>query len=388
MDSLLIRSLGSAVVLPLSFLLSTIFNVRRTENSSYALWTTLLLRLCDIRLDVFIICPQYGLYVSPKQNFRPNESTSSTRTQSDSKAKGVFVDNCLILPEIHLTRPPSEKSLSLLEYFGSFFKTRYSSFSEVDIRTVNATVPIIVEQKRPPSRHPDNIRAHCLDILLLLQRATSQALSQAECLFSMPKFGCQKQVMLIGASGSWWQFCLLEREKSSPEFDFAYYTQEFLEETDEEGADEDGSPDNGLDVITSPDKAAAARKEYDEAERAAMEAAKEREGRRARRDRIKEGHQSYSDPTEVLKNLIQATGPGPYTLDDLDKCSKLMSAVTKKKPVAFVHKFDDDLRANDPRLAHWTLPMQLGTPISDKYMAFIKKVLSDLAKKEMLRRKK
>ncbi|KAJ8689603.1 hypothetical protein PTI98_012492 [Pleurotus ostreatus] len=108
MDSLS-RSLGSAVVLPLSFLLSTIFNVRRTENSSYALSTTLLLQLCNLNLDVFIICPQYELYVSPKQAFKPDESVSSTRTQFDRQAKGVVVDNCLILPEIELTRPPQRE---------------------------------------------------------------------------------------------------------------------------------------------------------------------------------------------------------------------------------------------------------------------------------------
>ncbi|KAF4566150.1 hypothetical protein EYR36_011565 [Pleurotus pulmonarius] len=70
------------------------------------------------------------------------------------KAKGVVVDNCLILPEIELTRPPNEKGPSLLEHFGSSFKTKQSSFSEVDIRTVNATVSILIGQKRPPSRHP------------------------------------------------------------------------------------------------------------------------------------------------------------------------------------------------------------------------------------------
>ncbi|KDQ23154.1 hypothetical protein PLEOSDRAFT_162818 [Pleurotus ostreatus PC15] len=93
----------TAVLLPLSFLLSTIFNVRRMEDSSYALWSTLLLQLCDVNLDIFIICPQYALYVSPKAKFRPDDSFSSTLTEADNQAKGVVVDNCLIIPEIRLS---------------------------------------------------------------------------------------------------------------------------------------------------------------------------------------------------------------------------------------------------------------------------------------------
>ncbi|KAF9497002.1 hypothetical protein BDN71DRAFT_658434 [Pleurotus eryngii] len=393
----------TAVLLPLSFLLSTIFNARRLEDSSYALWSALLLQLCDTKLDVFIICPQYALYVSPKAKFRPDDSFSSTLTAADNQAKGVVVDNCLIIPEIRLTRPSVG---SLTEYLASFFTTR-PSFLEIDVRTTNATVPIIVEQKRPPSRHPLSIYTYYRQIQNLLEKARSQAWDQGACLFSMPKFARQNRVMLIGASGAWWRFCLVSRpDTKRMVFDIDRYKDNHGDtsegepksaasdddENDDEGEESDGSKHEGeegggeedsrFDVPTSPNQAKEVQMKYEK------KLDEERTERRQRRQRIRDKSWESSDAKERLGQFIDSVGEGPYTMAQLDKCSELMLETSNLSPAPFCHQFDDDLRADDPRLAEWTKPMLLGTPISDKYMAFIKKRLIDLASKELLRRER
>ncbi|KAF4607532.1 hypothetical protein EYR38_001604 [Pleurotus pulmonarius] len=408
----------TAVLLPLSFLLSTIFNIRRLEDSSYALWSALLLQLCDNRLDIFIICPQYALYVSPKAKFRPDDSFSSTLTEADNQAKGVVVDNCLIIPEIRLARPPvGTEDPSLTKYLASFFITQ-PSFLEVNVRTTNATVPIIVEQKRPPSRHPLNIYTYFRQIQNLLEKAQSQAWDQGNCLFSMPKFARQNRVMLIGASGAWWQFCLVPRpETETMVFDIENYHIQAAEvveddeddegddeddegdDEDDEGDDEDdegdeegdekegeegsgGARNSRFDMLTSPNHAKEVQIKHEK------KSDKERTERRERRERIRDESWGSSDTTKRLRQFVDSVGEGPYTMAELDKCSELVLETTNSPPAPFCHEFDDDLRANDPRLAEWTKPMLLGTPISDKYMTFIKELLTELADGELLRRQR
>lgn len=379
------------MLLPLSFLLSTIFNIRRLEDSSYALWSALLLQLCDTRLDIFIICPQYALYVSPKAKFRPNESFSSTLTEADDQAKGVVVDNCLIIPEIRLARlPVGTENPSLTEYLASFFITQ-PSFLEVNVRTTNATVPIIVEQKRPPSRHPLNIYAYYRQIQNSLEKARSQAWDQGTCLFSMPKFARQNRVMLIGASGAWWRFCLVPRpETEKMVFNIERYKDNHGEaaEDDEDDDDEEGDEEEGeeggsrFDMPTSPNQAKEVQIKYEK------KSDKERTERRERRERIRDESWESSNTKKRLGQFIDSVGEGPYTMAELDKCSELVLGTSNLPPTPFCHQFDDDLQADDVRLAEWTKPMLLGTPISDKYMTFIKELLTELADEELLRRKR
>ncbi|KAF9493663.1 hypothetical protein BDN71DRAFT_1064050 [Pleurotus eryngii] len=416
-----------AVLLPLSFLLSTIFDVRRMEDSSYALWSALLLQLCDMRLDVFLICPQYALYVSPKAECGPNDSFSSTLTQADGQAKGVIIDNCLIIPEIRRTQP-DVKGSNLVEYLSNFFNAQ-PSFSGVDVRIRNAIVPIIVEQKRPPSCHPQNIYDHHQQIHKLLGKAILQARDQGACLFSMPKFARQTRVMLIGASGAWWQFCLVSRPNTDDMvFDLDRYgehhpavfrggskaaaageegkkqmeqgkgdnknnknnedndennndSDENSDNDDDSDDDEDedgvvGTEDNKFDVPTSPNQARAVQMAYNE-----ERSKKERMERRERRERIRDESWESSDAKKRLGQFMDSVGEGPYTMAQLDKCSELVLGARNSLPAPFCHRFDGDLQANDPRIAHWTKPMLLGSPISDKYMAFIRHFLQTWPKK-------
>ncbi|KAF9497007.1 hypothetical protein BDN71DRAFT_1445382 [Pleurotus eryngii] len=207
---------------------------------------------------------------------RPDDSFSSTITEADNQAKGVVVDNCLIVPEIRLKQPSVRKGHSLTEYLASF----RSPFLDVDVHTTNATVRIIVEQKRPPTRHPRNIYIYYRQIESLLDKATSQAEEQGACLFSMPKFARQDCVMLVGASGAWWRFCLITWPNTEKMvFDFERYGEYYNgksgggpkavagdDDNDDEGDEDDdvGEEDSKFDKPTSPNQAEVVQRAYNE----------------------------------------------------------------------------------------------------------------------------
>ncbi|KAF4566145.1 hypothetical protein EYR36_011560 [Pleurotus pulmonarius] len=273
---------------------------------------------------------------------------------------------------------------SLLEYLASFFETQ-SFFSETDVCTVNATVPIIVEQKRPPSRHPRDILAYYTQVQDLLKKASKQASDQGHCLFSMPRFGHQEQVMLIAASGVWWRFCLKRRADVADRiFNFTRFRETHLSRADED----DDAVDDESDLLTTPAEAEESATKREEARRQERQksGSDAREERMRRRDQLREEIWKRGDAKDRLKKFVGLIGKGPYTLEELDECSRLVEESQGNVPVPFSNQFDGELQIGDPRLIEWSGPMRLGTPVSDKYMAFIKNILADLAKNEERRR--
>ncbi|KAJ8689602.1 hypothetical protein PTI98_012491 [Pleurotus ostreatus] len=86
------------------------------------------------------------------------------------------------------------------------------------------------------------------------------------------------------------------------------------------------------------------------------------------------------------KKFVKDVGQGPYSPEDIDMCVKLRQEMHAGLQLPFCHKFDGQLDPDGDRLTQWTDPMHLGSPISNKYMAFIKVYLDRLAKEEELRR--
>src|SRR5260221_10700050 len=82
-----------ATMLSLALIHSMTYNSRRLETIGYTLSVAFLQQLIADDEDIFLICPQFPLYVSPR-----DEEPSPDVTMPDPKAKGVYVDHVLLLP--------------------------------------------------------------------------------------------------------------------------------------------------------------------------------------------------------------------------------------------------------------------------------------------------
>ncbi|KAG9219879.1 hypothetical protein CCMSSC00406_0009626 [Pleurotus cornucopiae] len=408
MDTLWSDFWATAVLLPLTFLLSMLFNVRRTEDSSYGLWSALLLQLCGNRLDIFVLCPQYRLYVPRHPNNQPADADTSMITTSDGQARGVIVDHSLILPEIQPVHWGN-----LFKYLTHLFQSPQPSFSEFDVRTINATVPVIVEQKRPPSRHPKDILSYYEQLGKLLRAAADQATDQAVCLFSMLNYGHQQEVILIAATGAWWQFRLSRRGDTGDPFIYEDYALKcMLTEMEEEKEDvEDAHDANDLmhpavamllarwplpsEEINIQDKhqieAGRLYRLREKARQVDKDDSAARADRYARRNSAKEKETATKFGMKIgdrWKKFVKDVGQGPYSPEDIDMCVKLQREMDAGSDLPFCHKFEGWLDPHGNGLTQWTGPMRLGSPISNKYMVFIKAYLDRLAEEEESRRRR
>ncbi|KAJ8689595.1 hypothetical protein PTI98_012485 [Pleurotus ostreatus] len=330
-------------------------------------------------------------------------------TTSDSQAKGVIVDNSLILPEIQPVHLGDYSNLH--QYINHFLKSPQPSFSEIDVHTTNAKVAVIVEQKRPPSRHPKDILSYCQQLSRLLRSAAEQATDQACCLFSMLNYGHQEEVILIAATGAWWMFRLSRRREVDTPFIYEDYTLKFSPDETEEQEEMGDAPgtDGELmhpavarllarfplpseEIDNKDEHLIEARRLYHLREKARRDDIADgtaRADRYARRNLRKERERAERAGIRIgdrWKKFVKDVGQGPYSPEDVDMCVKFQQEMYAGSHLLPCHKFDDQLDPDDDRLTEWTDPMRLGSPISNKYMAFIKAYLDRLAKEESRRR--
>ena len=85
-------------MLSLALIHSMVYNTRRLETIGYTLSIVFLQQLIAGHEDIFLICPQFPLYVSPR-----DEEPSPDVTMPDPEAKGVYVDHALLLPRASQT---------------------------------------------------------------------------------------------------------------------------------------------------------------------------------------------------------------------------------------------------------------------------------------------
>ncbi|KAJ8495813.1 hypothetical protein ONZ45_g12683 [Pleurotus djamor] len=330
-------SSAKSFYLSIAFALSSTYNKRLVENSSYATWNAILVRLCKNHPELFLICPQYGLYVSPNDQMDAADadaSFDSVRTTADSQAKGVFVDNSIILPALEV----KDKSVAntVYEYFATIL-SRKPWVVERNLRVNTAIVPVLVEQKRPPSRHC-TLNVYVKRVQDLISEAQAQADAQAACLFSMSKFGSQDAVILVATTGGWWSFRLETREAEEDDtFDFEQYMASM----------------RAYELKREPDEA-------DYAEDAGSEF-------------MSRGEAAKKTRRVTKKEIIKEAGKGPFSVEDIDRYWRKV----EKSP--FCQNENDRV----PYRAGWTKPMRLGTLVSDNYLGWIEGYLNALADTEV-----
>jgi len=196
-------SIFVAIVLSLAVLSSMIFNPRRLEAIGYSLSVLFLQVLIAGHEDVFFICPQFPIYVSPQDtNLNPDN------TMPDSRARGVYVDTALLLARC--TRVRTNTACSIADAFRKAHQDRhFDLFSELDITSLE--VPILEERKRGPTRHPKDLEEHFQSIVSELGKAQAQVLTQAEILLSSPRFLDQDSVILLATAGEYYRIAVLQR---------------------------------------------------------------------------------------------------------------------------------------------------------------------------------
>ena len=75
-----------------------VYNSRRLKTIGHALSIVFLQQLIAGDEDIFLICPRFPLYVSPR-----DEESSPDVTMTDPEAKGVYVNHVLLLPRASQT---------------------------------------------------------------------------------------------------------------------------------------------------------------------------------------------------------------------------------------------------------------------------------------------
>jgi hypothetical protein len=169
------------------------------ETIGYALSILFLQQLIEGNEDIFLICPQFPLYVSPG-----DKDPGPDVTMPDSRAKGVYVDQVLLLPRASQT----EGDLKLSQAFGHN-QRNLSLHHSLHISILE--VPLLEKKKRAPTRHPLDLEAHVRSIQAALDDAQSQVVTQAKILFSSPRFATQDLVILVASSGEYYRLAVLSR---------------------------------------------------------------------------------------------------------------------------------------------------------------------------------
>jgi hypothetical protein len=127
------------------------FNPRRLEAIGYSLSVLFFQVLIAGYEDIFFICPQFPIYVSPQDtNLDPDN------TMPDSRARGVYVDTALLLARCTRVRLDTG---SITDAFRKAYQDRhFDLFTKLDITSLE--VPILEERKRGPTRHPKDLEEH------------------------------------------------------------------------------------------------------------------------------------------------------------------------------------------------------------------------------------
>ncbi|KAJ8509491.1 hypothetical protein ONZ45_g8348 [Pleurotus djamor] len=398
------RECGRSVYASILFALSTRYNVCRLENSSYATWNTILSQLCSKDPSLFLICPQYGLYVSPRDPTDEDTSIASFATAADSKARGVYVDNTIILPTFDLRE--AENVSTVKAYFDSMLGEQ-PHIVERGLRVRRAIVPVLVEEKRPPPRHC-TIARYTARVKEFLDEAKEQAEGQAECLFSMKKFGHQQDVILIAASGGWWATCLISRkddevevfnieryvqatwwnnfvnamadkDDASDDPQSAFYSQkkaaEDLQDETEEGEGAEGADGNDDDDDYDDNDNYHNNNNYDDDDDDDDDDEHNNEHNEHNEEELddQDPQNQWVEDVELMQDIIKRTGKGPFSMGDMDDFWVAKTGERFCQPNQAVVEI--------PR-GDWTAAMRLGTEVSGRHLSCIQDHLQRLAREE------
>ncbi|KAJ7027018.1 hypothetical protein C8F04DRAFT_1238293 [Mycena alexandri] len=166
--------------LGLTVCLSTTANPRRLEHYNYTYWTADFAALIvGGHLKHCLIAPQFPMYVSPKElALVPN---ASERTEADGDAEGVYVDIAIYMP---VAQPrdledlgalaPQVAGKSLAHFFNEIIPQHLPGLSPRCVRVSGFEAPVLGELKPGPTHHAKGIKTFLSGLNLLLSEGTLQ----------------------------------------------------------------------------------------------------------------------------------------------------------------------------------------------------------------------
>ena len=351
-----------------------------------------------------LICPQFPLYVSPR-----DEQPTTDVTMPDPEARGVYVDQVLLLPRASQNdgNPDLSRAFRRAHSQGNIKLWRFLHVNSLEI-------PLLEEKKRPPTRHPRDLEAHIWSILAVLDAAQSQITTQAKILFSSPRFATQNLVILVASSGEYYRLAVLPR---------GHHALSTLPSNDEiadlltrpEGNDDVAEVAETLRselVISARSPAQQERQRLDELQSAEnAEREKNNNARDARALARSRRQQALSIEKgleqELSRLVINAGDPEPcdsYSDDWIEAYHKIDRKIQEGKREQPFHRyptfFEPEPQSNetlstfanlrspkDDRQIVFTGVIRIGSPTSDKFSLMIRKHLSNLARIERSRRR-
>jgi hypothetical protein len=376
-------SLFIAIVLSMAVLSSMRFNPRRLEAFGYSLGVLFFQVLIAGYEDVFFICPQFPIYVSPKDsNLDPD------KTMPDPKARGVYVDTALVLARCTSVRTGTRDSIAAT--FANRHRDR--DFSEIDVTSME--VPILEERKRAPTRHPKDLEDCFSSLDTALDRAQRQVLSQARILFSSRRFAEQELVILLATAGQYYRIAVLRRDhgvfgKVPNEFDVENVLDAQEKDCDDLGEDSD----DYLSELILSSTIVQEREQIPE-----MFRQQEEKRQSATSDALNNAQNEALPDHERQRPSSDQTAPPVFKdglIESFYKLSRLSTDEYHRYPQFFEPKsranetIDSFARIRDPHdrtKVVFTGVIRVGSPVSDRFVQMIRQYLSGLADNERVRR--
>jgi hypothetical protein len=381
-------SLFIAIVLSLAVLSSMMFNPRRLEAIGYSLSILFLQVLIAGHEDVFLICPQFPIYLSPLDtNLNPNN------TMPDSRAKGVYVDTALLLARCTRVRNTTG---SIADAFRTAYQDRhFDLFSKLDITGLE--IPILEERKRGPTRHPKDLEEYVRSVVSALDDATTQVFTQAGLLFSSLRFLYQDLVILLATTGEYYRLAVLQRDHNALlDMPIGFLIEELTEAHD--------TPDLGYDIedfCGRPVGCMTAAKDRQQLEknRREQEIARQDNARKARAD-ARAAREKALPKLEARarqrSQFILDAGPPPYPDGVIEKYHELSDFTRYQRYPAFFEpepvpgeSVESLAQLRDPKISRhvvFTGAIRVGSSVSDKFVGIIRDYLAKMAHAERARR--
>ncbi|KAJ2917524.1 hypothetical protein MD484_g2866, partial [Candolleomyces efflorescens] len=186
-----------------TFMYSTSFNQRLTEDCVHPLWNFGVFLMCGGNLGKLQPTAQFKLWrmKNPARSRYPDPDASIATLRVTSNAVLEVIPDFAIL--YHRFMHP----------FGSAIPKNFFSHLTFDylphwssIRLTQTFVPLLAELKRPVTRHANDIKQYGYALLQYIVLARNQVEHQAEFLFKSALYRGQKTVILIAACGDYWSF--------------------------------------------------------------------------------------------------------------------------------------------------------------------------------------
>lgn len=380
-------SLFVAIVLSLALIKSMVFNSRRLEALGYSLSVLFLQVLIADYEDIFFICPQFPIYISPLDQ----ENTDPDDTIPDPGARGVYVDTALLLARC--TRPETNPPVSIASTFATAFRdSHYNPLGDIDITSLE--VPILEERKKAPTRHPKDLEEHVESIRSSLASAQKQVVMQARVLFASHKFLGQDMVVLLATAGQYYRIAVVHRDHPvNRVVPVKYDLDKFFKSAD---------ADLVMNVtdIEPLFSAAALQKKKLELEKAhgkeeKMRQDKARDERAAARHARELGLPSLPIPQRDQSRFVLSAFE-PYTDGMIETYHGFIGNRSRYRHTSFFEpeplpnlKLSSLGKLRDPMRDQgvvFTGVIRVGTSASDKYIELIRDYLADLAAAERVRR--